>query len=133
MNDWESILGDYQNSGIYNIEGSVIDSMVKPAAEGSMLDYVRLDLSRVSRKVVLLERLARIFQFPSYSGVNWDALYDNLTNILSKPANGYVIHVVHNRTFSRKSPADWNTLCNVFEATAGFWMRQKKSFFVIFN
>jgi len=84
--------------------------------------------SRVHTKRRLLSVLARGLGFPSYFGVNWDALMDCLTDMTWAPAEGYVILLSGLRGLAQR---DYFTALDVFEEAAVFWADNGVSFYVL--
>ena len=53
---------------------------------------VEVDLGACTDKVAVLREIAKAFGFPSWFGLNLDALYDSLTDLQEQqPATGYVV------------------------------------------
>jgi RNAse (barnase) inhibitor barstar len=53
---------------------------------------VEVDLGACTDKVAVLREIAKAFGFPSWFGLNLDALYDSLTDLPEQqPAGGYVV------------------------------------------
>jgi RNAse (barnase) inhibitor barstar len=87
-------------------------------------DCLRVDLSRCSDKEGLLAEIARALQFPDWFGSNWDALFDCLTDLSWRPAQGYVLIFERAAELRASEPEVFDTALAIFEDAAAAWARR---------
>src|SRR5262245_59514209 len=89
MSALNKILSDGKLSGVYRpTQGP--DEIAR-AAKAVKLSVVKLDLRKVRGKKGFLARLAKALHFPSYFGMNWDALTDCMRDLSWLNDNGWVV------------------------------------------
>ena len=54
--------------------------------------------------------MAHALDFPSYFGMNWDALSDCLTDMSWRPAAGYALLFINTGHFAANAPEDMKTV-----------------------
>ena len=131
MEDWETVFGSNSNSGLYSTDNVKSIRAIKKAAINNGLDYVYIDLKRVSNKESLLKAVARALHFPSYFGMNWDALNDCLKDMSWKPAAGYVVVLDNFRSVSEHLNTEVQIVRSIFESSAEYWREKKAPFYII--
>ena len=72
-------------------------------------------------KSALMAELARVLEFPSYFGHNWDALHDCLTDLAWIPAPGYTLLFTDAHAILRRRPADYRTFLDVLASAGESW------------
>jgi len=78
-------------------------------------------------KTAVMTELARLLEFPSYFGNNWDALYDCLTDLAWLPAAGYVIVVTDAHQLLVRREADFTTFVDVMNDVGKHWATPEAS------
>ncbi len=77
--------------------------------------------ARSRTKPALLAELAQAFEFPAYTGRNWDALEECLADLEWLPAEGYLLVVTDADQLLGESPEDYGTFLEVMETVAAEW------------
>jgi hypothetical protein len=83
----------------------------------------RLDGGRCRTKRALLAELARVFEFPSYVGRNWDALEEALGDLEWLPAAGYVLVIDGAERLLARHDTDYATFVSLIDAVGREWAR----------
>ena len=78
-------------------------------------------------KTAVMTELARLLDFPSYFGNNWDALYDCLTDLAWLPAGGYVIVVTDAHQLLVRREVDFTTFVDVMNDVGKHWATPEAS------
>jgi hypothetical protein len=112
------------SSGVYRA-GRAED--VLSAAEG--LRVAQLDLAGVRDKATLLQAVARVLEFPSWFGGNWDALEDCLTDLSWHGAEGHVLLI---EGVSELPRDDLGVFRDVLASAAEYWAGCGRRFFAVF-
>jgi hypothetical protein len=133
MDNWESLFNSYLNSGIFVIPLQTSASAIGKAAKDRNLDFSRISLKGVTTKEQFLKKLARELDFPSYFGMNWDALSDLLTDLSWRPAGGYVVFISGFQSLPENMSAEIPLIKDIFASSAGYWKLKKVPFFVILS
>ena len=131
MDDWAVLFSSYLNSGVYYVNADTNIGMVKKAASEHGLDFLHVDLKKVTSKADLLNKVARALNFPEYFGMNWDALSDCLMDLSWKPAAGYVLLLTGIHLFAGQSPADIKIFSNILDSSANYWKHKKVPFYIV--
>lgn len=119
-------LSDAAKSGVYAASHA---EDILDATAGSGLEVARIDLTGVSEKSVLLDRISAALRFPDWFGRNWDALADCLRDLSWSKARGHVLLFENTKTLNASDKA---ALIDVLEATALGWRGTDHSFFAVF-
>jgi RNAse (barnase) inhibitor barstar len=133
MDNWESLFNSYLNSGIFVIPQHTPNNAIGQAAKDRNLDFSRISLKGVTTKEQFLKKLARELDFPSYFGMNWDALSDLLTDLSWRPAGGYVVFFSSFQSLPENMAAEISLIKDIFASSAGYWKQKKVPFFVILS
>jgi RNAse (barnase) inhibitor barstar len=131
MNDWADLFKSYAGSDIYSIKQGADLREIEGAAVSQGLAFFKVDLSRAATKEGFLRSMSRTLKFPSYFGMNWDALEECLTDFEWHVAKGYVIVLTEVDVFSQKVPDEFKTARNIFKSAAKNWKSRKKPFYVV--
>jgi RNAse (barnase) inhibitor barstar len=95
---------------------------------------VEIDLHKCTDKVSVLREIAQAFGFPSWFGLNLDALYDSLTDLQEQqPATGYVVmleNLPRGETFGAEQR---DALLDVFRDAAESYAEQGVPFRVLYS
>ena len=122
--------------GIYRLEDSLLtgeftvtDLAQAVAAAGRHALVV--DGGEVSDKASFIAAVGHAGAFPGWSGQNWDALQDSLSDLSWSRAGGYVVLFSDPARFARASPQDWSVAADVFSSVAGWWSDRDVGFHVL--
>lgn len=88
---------------------------------------INVDLTEVSTKADLIERLASGFGFPDWHGHNWDAVADLVNDLSWAPATGYVVLVEG----VDETNSDWRTARSILAEAVGTWGLEGVPFHVL--
>ncbi len=133
MNDWTTIFGSYLNTGVYAITSGLDIDSIKKAAIAWKLDFLHVDLKKVTSKTSVLKKVAYELDFPEYFGMNWDALSDCLTDMSWRPADGYVLLFTNIQLLSENTPADMEIIREIFDSSAQYWKQKKVPFYILLS
>jgi len=131
MQDWTTILTDASTSGVHDQRGDIDRAGLREVAGAHGLEFVVIDLAPVTDKEGLLSEMSQALEFPSFFGMNWDALSDSLTDLSWKPAAGYVIVFAGFPLFLERAPAAADMALNVLRDAAGYWRGKGVPFHVV--
>ena len=131
MNDWVILFRSYLSSGVYIINPGTSIGIIKKAAVEDGLEYLHVDLKKVTDKAALLKKVAQALRFPEYFGMNWDALGDCLMDMSWKPAAGYVLLFSNFKVFAKNNPEDMKIIGNIFDLSVNYWKQKEVSFYII--
>jgi len=130
VEDWSAIFGSYLKSGVYMItRGTCLD--IRNAAQTGGLEFIEVNLRDVIGKKDFLKKTAGALGFPAYFGMNWDAFSDCLTDMVWKPAAGYVVLFNYYYIFKVNDPADAKTARRIFDSVVQYWSDKKVPFFIV--
>jgi hypothetical protein len=133
MPDWGALFSSFEGSGVYPAVPGTRTALIRNAAVAGKLDYTEADLKGTVDKKGLLEKISRALDFPSYFGMNWDALNDCLTDMGWKPAAGYVVLLKKFTAFAEKCPGEEETAREIFVASAEYWKQKGVPFYIILS
>ena len=120
-------LGDPAQSGVYRIDPAALDTMAALARDAG-LRVLRVDLAGCGSKRTLLARLATQLDFPHGTGLNWDALSDNLRDLSWLPATGYALLLESADALRSGAGDDFHILLDILDEAAGAWSRAGVAF-----
>ena len=92
----------------------------------------RIDLSGITDKAALMDRLQDVLQFPEWFGRNWDALEDCLTDMAWRDDVGYVLLFHGGADLRRREKALFDTLVDVLKTAADYWRGAERPFWAFF-
>jgi RNAse (barnase) inhibitor barstar len=100
------------------------------AALGADQHFLYANLTAAQSKQDVLENIAQAFMFPAHFGKNLDALYDCMTDLVSKAGSqpGFVVvleQLPDNPRFDREAREQ---LLDVFRDAADFWAERRIPF-----
>lgn len=106
-----------------------VDDLMQ-AAQAAGQHFLYANLAEAQAKQDVLDTLARAFLFPAHFGKNLDALYDCMTDLVSKAGAqpGFVVvldQIPDNPRFDREAREQ---LLDVFRDAADFWAERKVPF-----
>jgi len=96
------------------------------------LELAHIDAGNLVGERDLLSSLAAELRFPSYYGVNWDALDECLRDLSWLPARGYVIQVSKAAEMWLRLTPTAGKLIEVSLAAAEAWAGKGVSFHLVF-
>jgi RNAse (barnase) inhibitor barstar len=95
---------------------------------------VEIDLQNCTDKVSVLREIAQAFGFPSWFGLNLDALYDSLTDLPEQqPATGYVVMLENLPRAAAFGVEHRDALLDVFRDAAESYAEQGVPFRVLYS
>ena len=95
----------------------------------SNYNVVEVGGATLGRKEELLDTFAKVLQFPSYFGRNWDALRDMLTDLSWLESRETAVLVKQYEPLQH-DPA-YRTLLDVLNEAAGYWKEHNLPFDVV--
>lgn len=100
-------------------EEQTYDTLVTPPAGFVM----RVFQGRKCRtKSALFSEFARVLEFPSYFGKNWDAFEECLTDLEWLPAAGYLLIITDaEQVLNDDDQEDYKTFINILQETGKVW------------
>lgn len=125
------LLREHRRSGAYR--SVVPPAALDAAAHAAGFAFYRLDADGVCSKSAMLRLIARALSFPAWSGRNWDALEDCLTDLSWIDAPGIVIEVERFSAYAKADPEGFGTLLDIFKTSAEYWRSEGKPFWIIFT
>lgn len=129
MKNWGKFFAKTKNSGVYSVEEAAFPEVTKAAAQAGLAVFC-LDLAGVNEKAGFMNAVAKVLQFPSYFGFNWDAFEDCLTDLSWIGAKGYVLLVQNLENFQQSAPVDMAMARTILQSAAAYWKRNRIPFFV---
>lgn len=133
MKKLNHILGVRRASGVYGLGEMWPTEAVKAMATKRGFSFFYLDGKNICNKSQFLKQIAAVLSFPNYTGHNWDALADSLTDMSWHEAEGYVLVVDNLQAFAQASPADFSVAVDIFRDAAEFWPANDKAWYVLFS
>ncbi len=119
-------LSDASKSGVYR--ASRADEILD-ATRDSALQVSRIDLAGAADKQALMQRIARVLEFPRWFGGNWDALEDCLCDLSWSKSGGHVLLI----EAAVDLPTDERgILIDILASAATSWAERKRPFFAVF-
>ncbi len=110
------------------------DSALRDWAQQSGQRLIEVKLEGCTDKASVLRAMAAAFEFPSWFGMNLDALYDALTDLPDQaPADGYVVLLDHLPRTEQFNSAQRDALLDVFRDAARSYAEQKIPFRVLYT
>lgn len=126
----QSILGNLERAGLYHLP-RIDKGLLAQAAAAADLAVFRVDLAEAVDKAGMLTAIHRVLVFPDWFGHNFDALFDCLTDMSWRPAEGYLIMLERCDGIHGLAEEDFLTALDVFERAAGEWREQGVPFWCL--
>lgn len=120
-----------------NVRPNIVQSIrayripdLQVAAEALGSHFLYANLAHAQTKADIFELLSTQFYLPAHFGKNWDALYDCMTDPISKsgPQPGFVVVLDQIPTTPKFDKEVREQLLDVFRDTAEFWAERKVAF-----
>jgi len=131
MDDLVNLFDSYLNSGVHHAAPGSDAVMLQEAAAAHGLEFIHIELRETTDKTCVLRMMGEALECPEYFGMNWDALYDCLTDMSWRPAAGYVLHLAGLTLQDGTSHSTGETLARVLDAAAGYWRGKEVPFYII--
>jgi RNAse (barnase) inhibitor barstar len=93
---------------------------------------INISAEKIKTKDQLFRLIADGMKFPGYFGMNWDALFDCLTDMSWLPANGYTLYVSNADQLWNSNKHDAGMLVEIWLSAAEFWAQQQVPFHLVF-
>lgn len=122
-----ALLADPALSGVYFVDLRDRESLME---SGNTLQYLvaSADLKGCTDTDGVLDRIADALEFPSWFGVNWDALADCLNDLSWLAAEGYVLLIEHIGEWRDRDDGGFETLIDVLDEAAARWAEDRTPF-----
>jgi len=133
MNDWDTIFSSALNSRIYTVRSEVEEKSIKASASRNHLSFAGIDLYGLTDRYQLFKEIAAKLSFPSYFGMNWDALLDCLTDMQVNTTVGYVILIKNFYDFRKRLPRESKMLEQILFSAVEYWKSRGKPFYIIIS
>lgn len=109
-----------------------VDRLGVPAMTEGRLIRAEVDGTALTTERGLFDALSAALQFPSYFGMNWDALDECLRDMEWLPAKGYVLYVYEADHLWRDAPHLAGKLVMSWLFAAESWSHHAVSFHLVF-
>jgi hypothetical protein len=117
------------DAGLYWARRQEVEALCE-AGGAAGLYCARLDLADCGGKAELLVGLARVLEFPSWFGHNWDALADCLDDLGWLRGSGYLLVLENPAGMSAAAPKDFALALDIFADAARKWRERGTPFWV---
>ena len=119
---------------VQSIRAYRVDDLMQ-AAQTASQHFLYANLTAAQTKQDVLEGIAEAFMFPAHFGKNLDALFDCMTDLVSKAGAqpGFVVvleQLPDNPRFDREAREQ---LLDVFRDAADFWAERKVPFWCFYS
>ena len=131
MQDWKPVFDSCVNSGVHHAGTDVDEAELGRLSAARGFEFALIDLRNVQDKAGFLGEVSKVLKFPSYFGMNWDALSDCLTDMSWKPAAGHVLLFAGFSMLQEKAAADATVAVQILHAAADFWRQKGVPFYVV--
>ena len=137
ITEMETPLRKPNETPLRNVRTNIVQSIrahriqdLQTAAETLGSHFLYANLAHAQTKADIFELLSTQFHLPAHFGKNWDALYDCLTDPISKagPQPGFIVVLDQIPTTPKFDKEIREQLLDVFRDTADFWAERKISF-----
>lgn len=128
----QDMLQRAENNGVYHLPTSGREAMQR-AAEAAGLVFHLVQLDDTEDHEDALTRIGTALKFPEWYGVNFDALYDCLTDLSWQDTGATVIVLTGCDALKATAPEPWETLMNVFGSAAEYWQNEETPFWVFID
>jgi len=125
----QQLLEDKDRAGVY-LSGPDTRPIAE-AAQAAGLALWRVDIGRVHDRQGFTGLVAKALAFPEWSGGNWDAFEDRLSDLYWQPAPGYVLLLEHGKHFGAGHKHEFVSAVEALAAVAEHWQGQGKPFWAI--
>jgi hypothetical protein len=116
---------------LHFVESGDEATLVTNAGEGEFAVF-EVSGACVESKGDLLSALARAMEFPSYFGMNWDALDECLRDLSWRPAKGYILLLRDAEQLWRRNGRLMGSLVGSWLFAAELWAKAGVSFHLVF-
>jgi hypothetical protein len=121
MSGLAALLARRRPPGVYRWHSSLRAAHVAHAVEHAGDLCFVLDGAAVTSEAAFLDACAGVFAPPEWSGRNWDALRDRLTDLSWAPARGYVVLYDGWGMLARTDAGAWSAAYDVLAAAVERW------------
>lgn len=128
----DNLLNNAEASGVFHLVTSG-QSTIEMAARHIRFCVLKADIVSPLSAHDVLHQLGAALNFPTWYGVNFDALHDCLTDPDWQPAKGYVLFITGMDQLRTSNPADFATLIEVFQAAAEARRAMNTPFWVLID
>ena len=126
------MLKDAARAGLYHLPASHQTTLPNRVAQAHQT-LLSADLSVCKDGPTTLRQLGKICQFPDWYGANFDALYDCLTDLDWRPAQGLVLQISGLDTLGNSDPDALATLLEVLRSAAADRSAEKLPLWILLS
>ena len=112
-----SLFKDHARAGLYHLPAAHRNSLPDLIAKAHQT-LLQADVSACTGSHETLRELGKAFNFPTWYGINFDALHDCLTDLDWQPAKGLVLQISGLDTLRIGNPQAFSTLVDVLRSAA---------------
>ncbi|MEC4812271.1 MAG: barstar family protein [Scytonema sp. PMC 1069.18] len=109
-----------RKSNNINRRKQILDKIIEKLSQ-QKIQVFYLDGREISSKETFLRKVAEAMNFPTYFGVNWDALDECITDLTWCPAQRYVLFYERPDIFAQADPDNWQTAINILRSAEEYW------------
>jgi len=118
-------------SGLYQLCGPAASVELKALCRIKQVELFHGSGQHVCSKQRFLATLARALHFPHWFGMNWDALFDSLTDFAWQEHTAHVLLLSGFGAFARHAPPEFAAALAVLADAAAFWEQRDVRFLVL--
>ena len=127
----DAVLADRGAAGIYRLAGRAPITTLRRRIERAGLRAYTLRGDTISDKASFLRVSAVALAFPAYSGHNWDAFEESLSDLSWTPAHGRVLLYDYPAPLIRRAPGDWAIARDILTAAVARWRDEPTPLWVL--
>lgn len=110
-----SLFNDHSRAGLYHLPATRRDDLPRLVAKANQT-LLQADVGTCKDVFETLRELGKAFKFPTWYGVNFDALHDCLSDPEWQPAKGLVLQISGLETLRTGNPEAFSTLIDVLHS-----------------
>jgi len=127
---WREPLDRLGSGLVFAGSGDDLDGLTAELSEAGWF-VARCDCSTANDKATLIHAIATSLEFPEWTGRNWDACADSLTDLGWLDASSVVLVLDHVDQIRAAAPAHWQTAREIMTEAAEWWQSEQKTLIVI--
>jgi RNAse (barnase) inhibitor barstar len=117
-------------SGVFRCHTALSDAALNAASHRGM-HVAPVALTSARDKNAFLNAVAKVLDFPDYSGHNWDAFYDCLLELEHGKGEGTLLLLREASGFARAEPEEFAAAVDALQDAAEYWEDEKKTLLVV--
>lgn len=127
----ERILAGEVPNGVYVVASSPGRQVLEDQLAAADRRLCHVALHGVSDKPGLIDAVRTAIGAPQWTGRNWDAVSDALSDLSWSPARGHVVWLESPGALARSAPDVWAVAVQVLADAATWWSRHHHGFHVL--